>query len=115
MPRHSISNLELWSVYKNYSHLNDDEKKLTLFLFLKNKFVIGNNEQASSQLKIKLRKSFFNNLYQRLKVKNSQRITLANFDIVFKSWLSKNFIFCYEDQDTLVNNKENQVQGLYIT
>lgn len=113
MVKFSITHLELYRVYHNNINLNEDDKKLIVLLFLKNKFNLRENEELVFELKTKLRKSFFNNLKRRTAILRKQKLSLQNLENVYSHWLSENFIFSDEEEDK-ENDNYTKKGGLYL-
>lgn len=91
----SISHGELYEVYKAEPNYTAEEKAEAVLLYIVQKKGLVKQNAAISDLRIRLRKSFFNNLLRRLSDFKKIRKNGPDFETEYSSWLQNNFSFSF--------------------
>lgn len=93
----------LYLVYKENKDFNEEERKSAVLKYLVETMHLSGNYRVINELKVRLRKSFFNNLRQRISIMNACHKGFDEFEDRYNKWLKLQFTFSYEIDDS-VNN-----------
>lgn len=91
----SIAHRELYLIYKSNNLIPLIERKKCVLQFLLREYGLRKKE-AIQQLKIRLERSFFNNLIKRISVGKTKKRGYVDFELSNSSWLRENFVFKFE-------------------
>lgn len=96
---------ELFSIYVDKNNLQLSDKKQIIFLYIKNKYRLPENQNLFLQLKNKLNSTFFNRVEEFIKFAKKTKLSINRLKERYKNWLSQDFEFSYDEANDLFTKK----------